>query len=338
MSQLEAARAPRPPVPPRTRRVRATAVTAACGFLVLLLATRSVVLSLTMTLLLGAAGAIAFLAVRSWGFTANHPWVRSLVSRPWRTGQEVWQLALKHLPETFIIAPDGSRLAPDRVELLMNPEDFADLTGSIDAEVLAASSSDVYRNLIAEHGARCAGTEGVAVTLAGDPDVAPGRYRLRPRAVSALMPAAAQVPVPAGAVPAGPRVPAGSSFSWADTDGQTAGHTVATEHDTMTSSPAVPSLRLVTRDAVTETRRPGALAGRGTAAELRLPDDLTVSRVHAEFSYADGHWQIANRGRNGLRLNGTTVSGQQAVSDGDVIHWGHQPDALTSLVQIGPRP
>src|SRR6185437_861164 len=240
MSQLEAARAPRPPVPPRTRRVRATAVTAACGFLVLLLATRSVVLSLTMTLLLGAAGVIAFLAVRSWGFTASHPWVRNLVSRPWRTGQEVWQLALKHLPETFIIAPDGSRLAPDRVELRMNPADFADLTGSIDAEVLAASSSDVYWNLIAEHGARYAGTEGVAVTLVDDPDVAPGRYRLRPRAVSTLVPAAAQVPVLAGAqVP----VPAGSSFSWAEATGQTAGHTVATEHDTMASQPAVPSLR-----------------------------------------------------------------------------------------------
>jgi len=303
------------------------AVIAALGFLALLLATRSVVLSLTMTLLLGAAGAIAFLAVRSWGFTANHPWVRSLVSRPWRTGQEVWQLALRHLPETFIIAPDGSRLAPDRVELQMNPEDFADLTGSIDVEVLAASSSDVYRNLIAEHGARCAGTGGVAVTLDDDPDVAPGRYRLRPRAVSALVPAGAPVPVPAG-----------SGFSWAEATGQTAGHTVATEHDTMASTPAVPSLRLVTRDAVTETRRPAALAGRGTAAQLRLPDDLTVSRVHAEFSYADGHWQIANRGRNGLRLNGTTVSGQQAVADGDVIHWGQQPDALTSLVQIGPRP
>jgi len=337
MSQLEAARPPRPPVPPRTRRVRATAVIAACGFLVLLLATRSVVLSLTMTLLLAAAGVIAFLAVRSWGFTANHPWVRSLVSRPWRTGQEVWQLALRHLPETFIIAPDGSRLAPDRVELRMNPEDFADLTGSIDVEVLAASSSDVYRNLIAEHGARCAGTEGVAVTLAEDPDVAPGRYRLRPRAVSSLVPAGAPVPVAAGG-PAPAPVPAGSSFSWAEATGQTAGHTVATEHDTMTSQPAVPWLRLVTRDAVSETRRPGALAGRGTAAELRLPDDLTVSRVHAEFSYDDGHWQIANRGRNGLRLNGTTVSGQQSVADGDVIHWGHQSDALTSLVQIGPRP
>ena len=327
MSQLEAARPPRPPVPPRTRRVRATAVTAACGFLVLLMATRSVVLSLTMTLLLAAAGAIAFLAVRSWGFTANHPWVRSLVSRPWRTGQEVWQLALKHLPETFIIAPDGSRLAPDRVELRMNPEDYADLTGSIDVEVLAASSSDVYRSLIAEHGARYAGTEGVTVTLIDDPEVAPGRYRLRPRAVSALVPAGTQIPVPAG-----------SSFSWAEANGNTAGHTVATEHDTMTSRPAVPCLRLVTRDAVTETRRPGALAGRGTAAELKLPDDLTVSRVHAEFSYADGHWQVANRGRNGLRLNGKTVSGQQAVADGDLIHWGHQADALTSLVQIGPQP
>ena len=259
MSQLEAARPPRPPVPPRTRRVRATAVTAACGFLVLLLATRSVVLSLTMTLLLGAAGAIAFLAVRSWGFTANHPWVRSLVSRPWRTGQEVWQLALRHLPETFIIAPDGSRLAPDRVELRMNPADFADLTGSIDAEVLAASSSDVYRNLIAEHGARYAGTEGVAVTLAEDPDVAPGRYRLRPRAVSSLVPAGAPVPVAAGGPGPAP-VPAGSSFSWAEATGQTAGHTVATEHDTMTSQPAAPGRR-VSLTASLVTRRSQGTAG-----------------------------------------------------------------------------
>lgn len=334
MSQLEAVRPPRPPVPPRTRRARATAVTAACGFLLLLMATRSVVLSLTMTLLLAAAGAIAFLAVRSWGVTASHPWVRGMASRPWRTGQEVWQLALRHLPETFIIAPDGSRLAPDRVELRMNPEDFADLTGSIDVDVLAASSSDVYRTLIAEHGARYGGTEGLTVVLVDDQDVARGRYRLRPRAVSALVMAGPQAAAPQAAAPAA------SSFSWAEATGQTDSHTVgrtlAGEHDTMTSPPAVPWLRLVTRDAVTETRRPGALAGRGTSAELRLPDDLTVSRVHAEFSYAGGRWHVANRGRNGLRLNGSTVSGQQALADGDVIHWGHQADAVTSLVQIGP--
>jgi hypothetical protein len=349
MSQLEAVRPPRPPVPPRTRRARATAVTAACGFLLLLMATRSLVLSLTMTLLLAAAGAIAFLAVRSWGVTASHPWVRGMASRPWRTGQEVWQLALRHLPETFIIAPDGSRLAPDRVELRMNPEDFADLTGSIDVDVLAASSSDVYRTLIAEHGARYGGTEGLTVVLVDDPDVARGRYRLRPRAVSALVMAGPQAAGPQAAGPqaAGPQVPApqvpapaASSFSWAEatgrTDSHTVGRTLASEHDTMTSPPAVPLLRLVTRDAVTETRRPGALAGRGTSAELRLPDDLTVSRVHAEFCYADGRWHVANRGRNGLRLNGSPVSGQQALADGDVIRWGHQDDAVTSLVQIGP--
>jgi FHA domain len=334
MSQLEAVRPPRPPVPPRTRRARATAVTAACGFLLLLMATRSLVLSLTMTLLLAAAGAIAFLAVRSWGVTASHPWVRGMASRPWRTGQEVWQLALRHLPETFIIAPDGSRLAPDRVELRMNPEDFADLTGSIDVDVLAASSSDVYRTLIAEHGARYGGTEGLTVVLVDDQDVARGRYRLRPRAVSALVMAGPQAAAPQAAAPAA------SSFSWAEatgrTDSHTVGRTLASEHDTMTSPPAVPLLRLVTRDAVTETRRPGALAGRGTSAELRLPDDLTVSRVHAEFCYADGRWHVANRGRNGLRLNGSPVSGQQALADGDVIRWGHQDDAVTSLVQIGP--
>jgi pSer/pThr/pTyr-binding forkhead associated (FHA) protein len=104
----------------------------------------------------------------------------------------------------------------------------------------------------------------------------------------------------------------------------------------MTGLPSVPWLRLVTSDAVAQTRTPVARAGRGTGAELRLPDDLTVSRIHAEFSY-DGHrWQITNCGRNGLRVNGTPVSGQHAVADGDLIHWGHQADALSSLVQIGP--
>ena len=77
--------------------------------------------------------------------------------------------------------------------------------------------------------------------------------------------------------------------------------------------------------------------GRATTNNIVLKDDL-CSREHAEVSYADGHWQVANRGRNGLRLNGKTVSGQQAVADGDLIHWGHQADALTSLVQIGPQP
>jgi hypothetical protein len=300
------------------------AIAAACGWLVLLMATRSLVLSLVMMLVLALAVVIAVLAVRSWGVTASHPWVRSMVSRPWRTGQEVWQLALKHLPETFIIAPDGSRLAADRVELRMNPEDFLDLTGSIDVEVLAASSSEVYRTLIAEHGARWSGADGMSVVLIDDPDVARGRYRLRPRASMLAM--------------AGPPAPPSSSFSWGEATGPTAGHTVETEHETMSGPPAaVPCLRLLTRDAVTETRAPGALAGRGTAAQLRLPDDLTVSRVHAEFTFASGQWVIANRGRNGLRVNDRPVSGQQAVADGDVIHWGQQPGALTSLVQIGPR-
>jgi len=203
---------------------------------------------------------------------------------------------------------------------------------ALDVELGLANDSDAHplaefsRDLI-EAGLGWSYQPERIASLIDDPDVAPGRYRLRPRAVSALVTARARIPVPAG-----------SSFSWAEANGQTAGHTVASEHDTMTSRPDVPCLRLLTRDAVTETRRPGALAGRGTAAELKLPDDLTVSRVHAEFSYADGHWQVANRGRNGLRLNGKAVSGQQAVADGDLIHWGHQADALTSLVQIGPQP
>jgi pSer/pThr/pTyr-binding forkhead associated (FHA) protein len=71
--------------------------------------------------------------------------------------------------------------------------------------------------------------------------------------------------------------------------------------------------------------------------ELRLPDVPTVSRVHAEFTYSDGHWWVTNQGRNGLMLNGTPLTGQRPVSDGDVIQWGNRPDALTSRVQVGQQ-
>jgi len=60
-----------------------------------------------------------------------------------------------------------------------------------------------------------------------------------------------------------------------------------------------------------------------------------VSRVHATFTFAEGHWWVANQGMNGLSVNGVTVSGKHPVSDGDSIRWGSRADAPVSKVEIG---
>jgi pSer/pThr/pTyr-binding forkhead associated (FHA) protein len=96
-----------------------------------------------------------------------------------------------------------------------------------------------------------------------------------------------------------------------------------------------PVLRLVTDGAVAETRVSGARAGRGLDTELRLPVEPTVSRVHATFTCTGGEWRITVQGRNGALLNGTPVTGEQAVRDGDSIRWGRQSSAPVSVVSIG---
>jgi pSer/pThr/pTyr-binding forkhead associated (FHA) protein len=94
-----------------------------------------------------------------------------------------------------------------------------------------------------------------------------------------------------------------------------------------------PTLRLVTGSSVAETRVPGARAGRGPV-ELMLPDVPTVSREHATVTFAEGRWRITNLGRNGLTVNGSPVTGEQPLANGDVIRWGTTPDALQSRVEI----
>jgi hypothetical protein len=137
----------------------------------------------------------------------------------------------------------------------------------------------------------------------------------------------------------GPAYQPGEAFAHAH-DGRTQREqdsirTAGMDSLTMAERVPVPLLRLVTGDSVAETRSSGASAGRGAAAELRLPDEPTVSRVHAKFTFADGQWWITSLGRNGLTLNGTFLADQHALSDGDSIRWGSRPDALASRVEIG---
>lgn len=102
------------------------------GFwLVLLMGSHSLLASTTLLLLLGALAFCLVVVLRIFGFGRDHPWFQRAASRPWRDGRDVLRVALRHLPEVFIVTPNGSLLAPNAVELRMNPEDIESLAGTV---------------------------------------------------------------------------------------------------------------------------------------------------------------------------------------------------------------
>lgn len=337
----QAARRPaRAPMPRRTRRRWAVAAGVAASWALLIGTTGSLVAGTAFLLVIAAIVAGGVAGLRAMGVGPAHPWVQGARSRPWRDGQEVLQLALRHLPEVFVITPGGSLLAPNAVELWLNPRDFGSLCELMDLSLVNASAAEVYREQVAGHGARFARPGPAEVRVVGDPSVPAGRYRLRQArpidAGAAFQPEPERELVPAGAQPVRGAVAGGWPYAH---DGYTCGEPAsagtATGLPTMAERTArpVPVLRLVTGDSVAETGVSGARAGRGDV-ELRLPAVPTVSREHAKFTYADGYWWVENLGRNGLTLNGVALEGQRPLRDGDSIRWGGTADALVSRVGI----
>jgi hypothetical protein len=360
-------RPPRAPLRSRGRRRWVVLIGVAGMWLLLLRGTGSVTVATAMLLVLATAIGLALMALRWLGVDRDHPWVQRIGERPWRDGREVLQLALRHLPEVFIMTPSGSLLAPNALEVLMNPDDIASLTEVMDQSLIDSWACEAYQSCIGEHAARLGGDGPVMVRVASDPDVLAGRYRLRQgrlvggaHAVSAVQAGAAQAVGAghAGAAQAAGAVPAaagGFGFRAAEartfqaSDGQTlhsadgspridggGARALPTDLLTVGAVSSVPLLRLMTRGSAAETRASGARAGRGTAVELLLPEEPTVSRVHAKFVFRDGQWRVTGLGRNGLMVNEMPVRSEQVVRDGDLISWGSQPGALVSRVQIGP--
>jgi FHA domain len=404
-------RLPRTPLRSRGRRRWVVLIGAAGTWLLFLRGTDSVTVATVMLLMLATAVGLGLMALRWLGFDRDHPWVQRMGERPWRDGREVLQLALRHLPEVFIVTPSGSLLAPNALEVLMHPDDFTSLTEVMDQSLIDSWACEAYQSCIGEHAARPGGDGPVMVRVASDPDVLAGRYRLRQgrlvgaahavsaapagaaqeagagyaagvveagaagyatdagqpgeagyavgavRAASAGLAASAGPAVSAGSGPAagaGPAAAGGFGFRAAEartfqaSDGRTldsgdggphiggGARALPTDLLTVGATSAVPPLRLVTGGSAAETRLSGARAGRGTAVELLLPEEPTVSRVHAKFVFRNGQWRVTGLGRNGLMVNEMPVRGEQVVRDGDLIHWGNQPGALVSRVQIGP--
>ncbi|MEN0137133.1 MAG: FHA domain-containing protein [Rhodococcus sp. (in: high G+C Gram-positive bacteria)] len=64
--------------------------------------------------------------------------------------------------------------------------------------------------------------------------------------------------------------------------------------------------------------------GRSSYADLSLPTDPDISRLHATVERIGIHWTITDDGlsRNGTFVNGTRLQGRQTLHPGDVIQVG----------------
>ena len=176
----QAARRPaRVPLPRRSRLRWAAAAGVAVCWLVLLYVSGSIIAATMLLVFLAGLGVAGLLVLRALGVSRDHPWVRQLAARPWRDGQEVLHLALRHLSDVFVITPSRSLLAPDVVELRMNPDDLHSLTGRMDLGLIAESVAEVYQEQVAARGARLNGTGLAEARVIPDPSVPPGRYRLQ---------------------------------------------------------------------------------------------------------------------------------------------------------------
>ena len=336
----EALRQVRAPLRQRNRRRWAVAGGVAACWVVLEIVTGSAVSATVLLVAIAGLGAVAVGGLRALGVTRDHPWIRQLASRPWRDGQDVLNAALRHLSDVFVVTPSGLLLAPNIVELQLNPDDLISLCEQMELAVISASVTDVYEEQVAAHGARFARPGRADVHVIATGSVPPGRYRLR-QGDPVSVDARPDMPDPWYAEMApefGPaaRQSARTGPSGRVWHGSDPGLTVAGGMATiMEERPAaVPVLRLVTGSSVAQTMMSGTRAGRGPV-EMVLPDVPTVSREHARFTFSDGRWWVTNQGRNGLTLNGAPVTGEQPLTDGDTIRWGTRPDALLSRVEIG---
>ena len=365
----EAARRPvRAPLRGRSRRRWAIAGGVAVGWLFAEVMTGSALGATVLLMAIAGLGAAGVAGLRAMGITRDHPWLRRMATRPWRDGRDVLNVAMHHLSDVFIVTPSGSLIAPEFVELQMNPGDLASAREHMELDVISTSLTEVYEDQVARRGARFAGSCQPEVYIVTDDSIPQGRYRLRRG-----LPASAYASPGPGDLPDGPDladrplayVPAtsldavGAGFApewdyaqpasgrgYAEPVGAGRGDRLRYEGDSGRTvmdgmatvmeqiRPAIPVLRLVTGSSVAETAVSGARAGRGTV-ELVLPEVPTVSRVHAIFTFAGGRWWVTNQGANGLSVNGAPVSDKQPLSDGDSIRWGKSPDALLSRVEIG---
>ena len=169
----------RAPLRQRSRRRWAVAGGVAAGWLVLEVMTGSAVSATLVLVAIAALGGASLAGLRALGITRDHPWIQRMASRPWRDGQDVLRVAMRHLPDVFVVTPSGSLLAPGVVELQLNPADLDSLRERMELGVISSSLTEVYEEQVAAYQARLAAPGRAQVYVIASGSVPPGRYRLR---------------------------------------------------------------------------------------------------------------------------------------------------------------
>ncbi|HTE63616.1 MAG TPA: FHA domain-containing protein [Solirubrobacteraceae bacterium] len=70
--------------------------------------------------------------------------------------------------------------------------------------------------------------------------------------------------------------------------------------------------------------------GRRLEADVALPWDPEVSRLHAELEFKAGEWTLCDDGfsQNGTHVNGLRMHGRRRLMDGDLLRIGQTPIAF----------
>jgi hypothetical protein len=285
-------------------------------WLVLLDVTGSIIAATMLLAFLAGLAVVVVMVLRALGISREHPWLRQLASRPWRDGQEVLHLALRHLPEVFIVTPSRSLIAPNVIELRLNPDDLGSLTERMDLGLIAESAAEVYEEQAAAHGARFAGPGPVEMHLVADPAVPEGRYRLRQGQ-----------PVDAGAPP-------GFEFAYAGAAPAAAAYAGAAYP--ATGYPVVNQQVTPSRDApldATEVTHPGAALGSAPAP--------APASAGSEAAPAGGPHQVVDGpypgfvGHDGNTQAQPGPGGAAAAGRSTVIELTRSPVPLLRLVTDG---
>jgi hypothetical protein len=86
--------------------------------------------------------------------------------------------------------------------------------------------------------------------------------------------------------------------------------------------------------------RAAVTIGRREEADVSIPWDPEMSRVHAELVVRAGEWTISDDGlsQNGTWVNGLRLAGRRRLADGDLVRVGRTIFAFCDPVPIGTGP
>ena len=89
------------------------------------------------------------------------------------------------------------------------------------------------------------------------------------------------------------------------------------------SSPTATTRARSTSSSSSETTRT-LTVGRRFEADIALPWDREVSRLHAQFEFRAGEWTVDDDGwsQNGTFINEMRLDGQRRLQDGDLVRCG----------------